>query len=404
MRATLLSSFDNNTFEYNANGIRTKKNDTTYELDGTTILSETTNDKTIRYYYANSGIVGFIYNNVEYYYQKNIQGDITAIYREDGTLMGKYVYDAWGNCTITTDVDNIATLNPFRYRSYYFDTETGLYYLNSRYYAPDMGRFISPDSTDYLDPTFISGLNLYAYCINNPVMYSDGSGCSPEWWQWVLSGLSLAAGIACCFIPGGQVFGVGLIVAGASGLISNTMDAMGIDGKIASLISSGLSIITGIALCFTPFAGIGAGLIGQGVGSVAGGYISEALGGSFGLGATLGGFVGSIVGGLVYRGVMAYRLSHMSAYEKGVMGERYVKALYGNKVYKPTTGANRPDLLFKNGSALIEVKNVASQGLTHQLNRYLNMGYGTNIIYVRLGTRVSSALGTSGYVIKYLPW
>ena len=61
-------------------------------------------------------------------------------------------------------------------------------------------------------------------------------------------------------------------------------------------------------------------------------------------------------------------------------------------------------VLFKNGSALIEVKNVASQGLTSQLNRYLNMGYGTNIIYVRLGTKVSSALKASAYVIKYLPW
>ena len=74
-RATLLSSFDDNTFEYNANGIRIRKNDTTYELDGTTILSETKDGKTLRYYYANGGIVGFIYNSVEYYYQKNIQGD-----------------------------------------------------------------------------------------------------------------------------------------------------------------------------------------------------------------------------------------------------------------------------------------------------------------------------------------
>ena len=241
--------------------------------------------------------------------------------------------------------------------------------------------------------------------MNDPINLCDPSGHSPEWWQWALNGLILAAGIACCFIPGGQVFGVGLIVAGASGLASNTMDAMGLDGKIASLISSGLSIVAGVALCITPFfAGIGAGLIGQGVGGIAGGYISEALGGSFELGATIGGIAGSIAGGFAYRGIMSYKLSHMTPYQKGAIGERYVKALYGNKVFKPTTGANRPDLLFKNGSALIEVKNVASQGLTSQLNRYLGMGYGRNIIYVRLGTKVSSALKSSTYIIKYLPW
>lgn len=182
------------------------------------------------------------------------------------------------------------------------------------------------------------------------------------------------------------------------------MDAAGLDGKTASLISSGLSIVAGAALCFTPFAGIGAGLIGQGAGGIAGGFISEALGGSFELGATIGGIAGSIAGGIAYRGITSYRLAHMSAYDKGLMGERYVKALYGNRVYKPTTGANRPDLLFKNGSALIEVKNVASQGLTRQLNRYLNMGCAKNILYVRLGTKVSSTLKASSYVIKYFPW
>ena len=238
-------------------------------------------------------------------------------------------------------------------------------------------------------------------------MRIDETGCS--WLSWLISGLSLVAGIALCFVPGGQVFGVGLIVSGASGLISNTMDALGVDGKIATLISSGLSIVAGIALCIpiggiAAFAGIGAGLIGQGVLGIAGGYISEALGGSFEFGAAIGGIAGSLLGGLAYRGITSYRLSHMSAYEKGVMGEKYVKALYGNKVYKPTTGSNRPDLLFKNGSTLIEVKNVASQSMTRQLNRYLAMNVDKNIIYVRLGTKVSSALKNSAYTIKYFPW
>ena len=94
----------------------------------------------------------------------------------------------------------------------------------------------------------------------------------------------------------------------------------------------------------------------------------------------------------------------MSAYEKGVYGERYVKALYGNKVYKPTTGHNRPDFLFNNGKKLIEVKNVASQSMTHQLNRYLSIKADKYIVYVRLGTKSSSTLKNSAYTIKYFPW
>lgn len=286
-----------------------------------------------------------------------------------------------------------------------------MYYLNARYYNPEWRRFISPDAAEYIDPETPNGLNLYAYCNNDPVNYADPSGHAPEWWQWALSGLSLAAGIACCiFVPGGQVFGVGLIVNGASGLISNTMDAMGVDGKTASIISAGLSIVSGIALCcisiggIAAFAGIGAGLIGQGVGSIAGGYISEAFGGSFELGATLGGIAGSIAGGFAYRGIMSYKFSHMTPYQKGTYAEKYVKALYGNKVYKPTTGAMRPDLLSYDKTSLIEVKNVAYQGMTNQLRGYLSMGYSTNIIYVRVGTKISSALKASSYVIKYLPW
>ena len=86
--------------------------------------------------------------------------------------------DAFGNCTIasgTTD-QALAKANPIRYRGYYYDTDTGLYYLNARYYNPQWRRFISPDSTDYLDPETPNGLNLYAYCNNDPVNYKDPSG------------------------------------------------------------------------------------------------------------------------------------------------------------------------------------------------------------------------------------
>ena len=117
------------------------------------------------------------YNGQQYYYRKNLQGDIVAILDECGCTRGTYEYDAWGKI-IWQGGSELLTINPFRYRGYYYDEETGLYYLNSRYYDPETGRFISPDSLKYLEPTYNNGLNLYAYCLNNPVRYSDPTGCS----------------------------------------------------------------------------------------------------------------------------------------------------------------------------------------------------------------------------------
>ena len=94
--------------------------------------------------------------------------------------MVEYSYDAWGNCKIIKDTDNIATYNPYRYRGYYYDEETGLYYLQTRYYDPRTGRFLNADSVEYADPETLNGLNLYAYCGNNPVVGYDPAGT----WDW----------------------------------------------------------------------------------------------------------------------------------------------------------------------------------------------------------------------------
>ena len=81
--------------------------------------------------------------------------------------------------TINTSADFIGNINPFRYRGYYWDRDLGLYHLQTRYYDPVIGRFISPDSYEYLDPESFGGLNLYCYCLNNPIMYADPSGHFP---------------------------------------------------------------------------------------------------------------------------------------------------------------------------------------------------------------------------------
>ena len=114
------------------------------------------------FHYGIDGICGFSLNGQNFTFRKNIQGDITHIYNTNGDLIGKYTYDAWGNHEIEVDINGIASLNPFRYRSYYYDTTTKLYYLNTRYYDSEIGRFVNADDISYLNPEILNGLNLYA--------------------------------------------------------------------------------------------------------------------------------------------------------------------------------------------------------------------------------------------------
>ena len=143
--------------------------------------SEANGTEKIVYLYDETGIIGMMRTTesgttTTYYFQRNLLGDVIGIYDTNGTKVGGYAYDAWGNCTITLDTNGIATRNSIRYRGYYYDTETKLYHLNARYYNPEWRRFISPDDTSYLDPECVNGLNLYAYCYNDPVNYADPSG------------------------------------------------------------------------------------------------------------------------------------------------------------------------------------------------------------------------------------
>ena len=117
------------------------------------------------------------YNGNVYYFQKNLQGDIIRILNTQGSIVATYTYDAWGNIIASTDTSgvSIGTKNPFRYRGYYYDTETGLYYLNSRYYDPQVGRFLNADAILGANGDLMS-YNMYSYCSGNPVNYSDSSG------------------------------------------------------------------------------------------------------------------------------------------------------------------------------------------------------------------------------------
>ena len=174
------------TFTYNDEGIRTSKTvngvTTNYYLDGSRIVGEETNGNIKLYFYDASGApIGMEYHGADYaedvwdlyWYGKNLQGDVTAVYRNYGLYIYGY-YSAFGD-TYEDDFMFYADFNPFRYRGYYYDSDLGMYYLNSRYYDTNTCRFINADG--YVSTgTGLLGYNMYAYCNNNPIKYVDPSG------------------------------------------------------------------------------------------------------------------------------------------------------------------------------------------------------------------------------------
>ena len=120
------------------------------------------------------------YQENEYFYIYDLQGNVIGLMNENGVIVVEYEYDAWGNevhfennAILNFD---LASINPYRYRGYRYDEDTGYYYLQSRYYNPEFGRFLNMDDASFLSSDTSTGINLYAYCANNPVMYSDISG------------------------------------------------------------------------------------------------------------------------------------------------------------------------------------------------------------------------------------
>ena len=153
---------------------------TEFFLNGSQILAQKTGDSVMRFFYDSTGKrVGFANGTMLFYYLYNLQGNVIAIVRAaTGQVVAKYSYDAWGKCTVTNAAGYaVGDKNPFRYRGYYYDTETGLYYLNSRYYNPEFGRFISADGFVSTGQG-ITGSNMFAYCGNNPINRHDPSGNS----------------------------------------------------------------------------------------------------------------------------------------------------------------------------------------------------------------------------------
>ena len=273
-------------YTYDVDGMRTSKYAVTpvgtfnskYIYDGKTLVAEQRNGKWIYYIYGVDGVAGFNYNGITYLYRKNVQGDVTHIYKQEEDkpliLVAQYVYDAWGNIDILQNTDGIATLNPFRYRSYYFDEETGLYYLQSRYYDPELGRFISADSIEYLDPETIGGLNLYAYCENNPVMGVDPEGT----WNWghfwkIVAAVAIVVAVTALTVVTAGAAAAALGVSATAVMVTTAV--CGVVGGVAEIVGQcvnngidNLNLWDVAVETFTNAAYGGAAAIGAGTGSL----------------------------------------------------------------------------------------------------------------------------------------
>ena len=163
-------------FVYNENGLRVKKTVngvvTDYTLHGKNVVHMTRESDELHFFYdAQNRPAVVAYNGVPYAYVKNLQGDVIAILDAAGNVVVSYAYDAWGAPIGKSGApaETLGTVQPFRYRGYVFDEETGLYYLRSRYYNPGWGRFVNADN-------MIAELNLFTYCKDSPILLYDPNG------------------------------------------------------------------------------------------------------------------------------------------------------------------------------------------------------------------------------------
>ena len=196
--ASIVDGDNEYSYTYDENGIRTSKTvngiTTSYNTKDGVILYQTDGTDTLYFQYDTSGVpLGFIWNGTQYFYITNQMGDVISITDVQGNELAQYSYDEWGN-TLSTSDNDIANINPLRYRGYYYDNETSYYYLQSRYYDPCICRFINADDTEiaktWKNDKFSN--NLYLYCNNDPINYSDYTGYysarnaqtyADKWWS-----------------------------------------------------------------------------------------------------------------------------------------------------------------------------------------------------------------------------
>ena len=255
--ATAAANGKSLSFEYDDSGYRTQKKvngvATDYLLDGDKIVSQIYNNQQIWFDYDAAGTRHAMeYNGNNYYYYYNLQGDVIGLYDSDLNSVVQYSYDSWGKLLSVTGslAETVGKANPFRYRGYYYDSETELYYLNSRYYDPETGRFINADGYVSTGQGTLTH-NMFAYCLNNPVNLEDldgemaGAASVLAWgayaggansWNpagWIILGVTVIAAVAIWVIPWDSI---GRSVANVWNKVKNSTKATSISLSISKAV------------------------------------------------------------------------------------------------------------------------------------------------------------------------
>ena len=234
----------NASYVYNDDGLRTQKTvngvTTEYYWNGSQLLGQKTGSSLLHFLYDERGLlVGFNDGTKTYLYTRNLQGDIIAITdTATETVVATYTYDSWGN--ILTATGTMAEVNPFRYRGYYYDSETGLYYLQSRYYDVEVGRFLNADGVLGANGDMHT-YNLYAYCGNNPIMRLDSSGYFfAEIWEFMKA---VAAATENAMIEMAPMYDA----CGAAVLVDGPLSIGDTIGAIGAAILSAAALVIGVS-------------------------------------------------------------------------------------------------------------------------------------------------------------
>ena len=238
---------------YDADGLRTSKTvngvEHTYYYAGGKLLRESFGGNTLDFFYdSNGNAYALKYNGILYYYITNLQGDVMSIVDAQGAVVASYNYDPYGNLISDEPAENtVGHLNPLRYRGYYYDSESGFYYLQSRYYDPEVGRFLNADAYASTGQGIL-GNNMFAYCLNNPSSMFDATGNLPFFIVTAVAGALIGGIIGYATTGSWNGALAGAAIGGLVGLAGGAATASLLTGSVTAstseVIAGGVALLT----------------------------------------------------------------------------------------------------------------------------------------------------------------